>query len=110
MFSFKRTFARRLTLKIILILFVLMSGTMYLIYDISKDVMTQETRLHYEEILRNTNMDVSNMLTEVSVAVINNDQGKCSLEFPAGERMKDAIAAFEKGIEVLNAQREASAK
>lgn len=73
MFSFKRTFARRLTLKIILILFVLMSGTMYLIYDISKDVMTQETRLHYEEILRNTNMDVSNMLTEVSVAVINNE-------------------------------------
>ncbi len=37
-------------------------------------------------------------------------QGKCSLEFPAGERMEDAIAAFEKGIEVLNAQREASAK
>lgn len=37
-------------------------------------------------------------------------QGKCSLEFPAGERMEDALAAFEKGIEVLNAQREASAK
>ena len=37
-------------------------------------------------------------------------QGKCSLEFPAGEKMDDAIAAFKKGIEVLNSQREASAK
>lgn len=39
-----------------------------------------------------------------------NYQGKCSLEFPAGEKMEDAIAAFEKGIQVLNEQREASAK
>ena len=38
-----------------------------------------------------------------------NYQGKCSLEFPAGEKMEDAIAAFEKGIQVLNEQREASA-
>ena len=37
-------------------------------------------------------------------------QGKCSLEFPAGEKMEDAIAALEKGIKVLNAQREASAQ
>ena len=40
----------------------------------------------------------------------NNYQGKCSLEFPAGEKMEDAIAAFKKGILVLNSQREASAK
>jgi sugar phosphate isomerase/epimerase len=37
-------------------------------------------------------------------------QGKCSLEFPAGEKMDDAIAAFKKGIQVLNSQREASEK
>jgi len=37
-------------------------------------------------------------------------QGKCSLEFPAGSVMSDAVAALEKGISVLNAKREESAK
>ena len=37
-------------------------------------------------------------------------QGKCSLEFPAGTVMDDAVAALKKGILVLNTKREEAAK
>lgn len=39
-----------------------------------------------------------------------NYRGKCSLEFPAGPSMSDAVAAFQKGILVLNTKREEAEK
>ena len=73
MFKRKRTFAKRLTRWIILMLLILMSATMFLIYYTAKYVMTDESEHHYETVLDNTNNMVSHILSEVSVAVNNHE-------------------------------------
>ncbi len=73
MFSVKQTLSRRLTIRIVLILFVLMSGTMYVIYMAAKISMYTENSERYESNLLNMKTTVNHILTEVSVAVVNNE-------------------------------------
>jgi len=68
----KRTFASRLSLRIMAVLIVIMAIIMAVVYLITKDSMAHEAEARYESIILHTNEKIRGVLSDVYVAAINN--------------------------------------
>ena len=68
----KRTFASRLSLRIMAVLIVIMAIIMAVVYLITKDSMAHEAEARYEGIILHTNEKIRGVLSDVYVAAINN--------------------------------------
>ena len=68
----KRTFASRLSLRIMAVLIVIMAIIMAVVYLITKDSMAHEAEARYESIILHTNEKIRGVLSDVYVGAINN--------------------------------------
>ena len=68
----KRTFANRLSVRIMAVLIVISAAIMAIIYAITKDSMAREAEARYESILLHTNEKIRGVLSDVYVGAINN--------------------------------------
>ena len=68
----KRSFANRLSLRIMAVLIVVSTIIMIAVYLITKDSMAHEAEVRYEGIILHTNEKIRGVLSDVYVAAINN--------------------------------------
>ena len=68
----KRSFANRLSLRIMAVLIVVSTIIMIAVYLITKDSMAHEAEARYEGIILHTNEKIRGVLSDVYVAAINN--------------------------------------
>ena len=68
----KRTFASRLSLRIMAVLIVIFTIIMIVVYLITKDSMAHESEVRYESIILHTNEKIRGVLSDVYVGAINN--------------------------------------
>ena len=68
---YPRSFAGRLTWRIVLTLFVVMGITSYMIYELSSVAMSQEAELYCSERLNNRSLMIQQALSDVCVATFN---------------------------------------
>ena len=68
----KRTFANRLSLRIMVVLLVMSAVIMAIVYAITKDSMAKEAESRYESIILHTNEKIRGVLSDVYVGAINN--------------------------------------
>ena len=68
----KRTFASRLSIRIMAVLIVISAAIMAIIYAITKDSMARETESRYESVILHANEKIRGVLSDVYVATINN--------------------------------------
>ncbi len=69
---YPRSYARRITWRVVLALFVTMSVTTFLIAVISWASLSMTSAMRYEEALNSTNQEVQRALSDVYVASVNN--------------------------------------
>ena len=69
---YKHSFARRLTRWLMLVLFVMMAGLAYLIYEVVKMSMVEIVALNFHDIMELSEKNICDALSDVSVAVENN--------------------------------------
>ena len=68
----KRTFANRLSLRIMMVLLIMFSVIMVVVYAITKDSMAREAESRYESIILHANEKIRGVLSDVYVGAINN--------------------------------------
>lgn len=68
----KRTFANRLSIRIMAVLIVISTIIMVVVYLITKESMDREAEARYESILLHTNEKIRGVLSDVYVGAINN--------------------------------------
>ena len=68
----KHSFARRLTRWLMLVLFVMMAGLAYLIYEVVKMSMVEIVALNFHDIMELSEKNICDALSDVSVVVENN--------------------------------------
>ena len=68
----KRTFANRLSLRIMVVLLVMFTAIMAIIYVITRDSMAREAESRYESIILHANEKIRGVLSDVYVGTINN--------------------------------------
>ena len=68
----KRTFANRLSLRIMAVLVVMFTAIMIIIYAVTKDSMAREAESRYESIILHANEKIRGVLSDVYVGAINN--------------------------------------
>ena len=68
----KRTFANRLSLRIMAVLVVMFTAIMIIIYAVTKDSMAREAESRYESIIHHANEKIRGVLSDVYVGAINN--------------------------------------
>ncbi len=79
----KRTFANRLSLRIMVVLLVMFTAIMIIIYAITKDSMAREAESRYESIILHANEKIRGVLSDVYVGAINNiNDIECDLDNP----------------------------
>ena len=69
---YKHSFARRLTRWLMLVLFVMMAGLAYLIYEVVKMSMVEIVALNFHDNMEMSEKSICNAMSDVSVAVENN--------------------------------------
>ena len=69
---YKHSFARRLTRWLMLVLFVMMAGLAYLIYEVVKMSMVEIVALNFHDIMELSEKNICDALSDVSVVVENN--------------------------------------
>lgn len=70
--KYNHSFARRLTRWIMLVLFIMMSGLSYLIYELSKSVIVEVSADTFHSNMQSAGGTISDAMSDVSVAVVNN--------------------------------------
>ena len=68
----KKTFANRLSIRIMAVLIVISTIIMVVVYLITKESMDREAEARYESILLHTNEKIRGVLSDVYVGAINN--------------------------------------
>jgi len=68
----KRTYANRLSLRIMVVLLVMFTAIMAIIYAITRDSMAREAESRYESIILHANEKIRGVLSDVYVGTINN--------------------------------------
>jgi len=68
----KRTFANRLSLRIMVVLLVMFTAIMIIIYAITRDSMAREAETRYESIILHANEKIRGVLSDVYLGAINN--------------------------------------
>ena len=68
----KKTFANRLSLRIMAVLIVMSAIIMLVIYAITKDSMAREAQSRYESIILHANEKIRGVLSDVYIGAINN--------------------------------------
>lgn len=76
----KRTFANRLSVRIMAVLIVISAAIMAIIYAITKDSMAREAESRYESVILHANEKIRGVLSDVYVGTINN------IEYTEGSR------------------------
>ena len=69
---YKHSFARRLTRWLMLVLFVMMAGLAYLIYEVVKMSMVEVVAVNFHDNMELSEKNICDALSDVSVAVENN--------------------------------------
>ena len=69
---YKHSFSRRLTRWLMLVLFVMMAGLAYLIYEVVKMSMVEIVALNFHDNMEMSEKSICNAMSDVSVAVENN--------------------------------------
>lgn len=70
--KYNHSFARRLTRWVMLVLFVMMSGLAYLIYDLAKSIVVEVSASTLHSSMQSVSGTISDVMSDVRVAVENN--------------------------------------
>ena len=70
--EYNHSFARRLTRWVMLVLFVMMSGLAYLIYDLAKSIVVEVSASTLHSSMQSVSGTISDVMSDVRVAVENN--------------------------------------
>ena len=70
--KYNRSFARRLSWWVMLVLFIMMSGLGFLIYHLTKSVIVEVSADRFHGNMQSSDVTIGNVMSDVSVAVINN--------------------------------------
>ncbi len=70
--KYNRSFARKLTRWVMIVLFIMMGGLAFLVYDMARSIMVENSADSFYSSIQSYESSISGVMTEVSVAVENN--------------------------------------
>ena len=70
--KYNHSFARRMTLWVMLVLFVMMCALAYFIYELSKNIVVDENASTFHSSMKTSGSNISDVMSDVEVAVRNN--------------------------------------